>query len=381
MVDRKKILIVDDGANNQLLIGTILNKSFNEFDTIFASSGYECLFLAQKEKPEMIILDVFMPEMDGFETCRKLKVNSETSSIPVLMVTAGGKDLNIRIEGLDSGADAMLAKPFEISEFVALTKVILRIKKTEDDFKKQHEDLERIISQKENAEKELNDSFLQIREYQVKLKKLNTDLIISEECERRRVAEFLHDGICQNLSIINLILTSLPITELPLKVQKSISESVNLLNVTISDTRLLTYDLSPPVLYQLGLLPAIKWKLSQIEENFNIETKLECNFKLPLLNQDKIVLIYRIILELFNNIIKHAHASLISVIFSRYHKNLYISVIDNGSGFNEKGDNNRVSLNGLGLFQIRERLDSIEGSLTIEAPEESGAKIIIQVPI
>jgi signal transduction histidine kinase len=237
------------------------------------------------------------------------------------------------------------------------------------------------ITDRVKTENDLQKSLHKISEYQVRLKRMNVELSITEEKERRRIAEYLHDGIGQYLSLVNLKLTALLSSELLPKTEKAISESVDLINSVIMGTRSLTYDLSPPILYELGLIPAIKWKLDQIESKFGIDTTLKSNIGNLEIDTNVRILLFRIISELFNNVIKHAHADLIMVEILGEQNKLYISVTDNGKGFNYREQTGSVAHDGYGLFSIRERLDSIQGSLHFESGNMNGTKVTVQIPI
>ena len=367
MNSEKKILVIDDLESNLKLIRCILEVSHPEYGILMATSGKEGIEIARSELPEAILLDIFMPDMDGYETCRILKSTSSTSSIPILMISAGGQISGIRIEGLGAGADAIISKPLEKEEFVALVNVLLRIKRAEDKLKKQNQELENHL--------------IKISDYQVRLKKMNAELAITEEHERRRIAEYLHDGIGQILSLVSMKLTYLLNNEQLPKTGKTIRESVDLVNNAINETRSLIYDLSPPILYELGLIPAIKWKLDQIENKYRYTTTIRSNVESLEINNDTRIILFRIISELLNNIIKHANANFINIEIFKDRNTLYISVMDNGKGFNYQEKSSLTDQGGFGLFSIRERLDSIHGSLNFEGENITGTKAIVQIPI
>jgi two-component system sensor histidine kinase/response regulator len=367
MMSMKNILVIDDDETNLLLIQAILETRLPDYSILLATSGAKGIEIAQTEFPDAILLDIFMPEMDGFETCRKIKSNEATSNIPVLMISAMGQSLEIRVKGLQSGADAIISKPFDQEEFVALVNVMLRIKKAEDKLKKQNQDLE--ISLEE------------IKDYQGKLKKLNSKLSIAEEKERHRIAEYLHDGIGQTLSLVNIKLTSLLVSEQLPKTDKTIRESVELINNAINETRTLTYELSPPILYELGLVAAIKWRLEKLEEKDGTDTKLIYSTNIPKLSNDLNILLFRIVNELIVNSIKHAKTKCIEIELRKEEKLLYISVLDSGKGFDYKRCLKFSEAGGFGLFNIRERLDSIQGSLQFESENGKGTKAIVRIPL
>ncbi|MFA5419293.1 MAG: response regulator [Bacteroidales bacterium] len=234
------------------------------------------------------------------------------------------------------------------------------------------------ITLRRQAEEDLNKSLKINRSYQLKLKKLNSELIKVEEKERRRIAEYLHDGIGQVLSITHFNLSSLKNKKLPADIQRVINNATTFLSDAIDQSRLLTYDLSPPVLYELGLVPAIRWKLEQIKNNHNLQTEIVVSeLKIAFSNHHRILL-YRIICELLNNVIKHARASSITIDICQDQHFHYFSVTDDGQGFKYSAKTNK---NGYGLFSINERLDTIQGRLVIKSDAGKGTTATVILPI
>lgn len=141
----QKILIIDDKKDNLIVASALLKNLIPDCITITAQSGIEGLNKAKTELPDTILLDIKMPGMDGYEVCKKLKRDETLKHIPVIMVSAikiGGKDL---IKGLETGADAYLAKPIDEYVLAAQIKTALRIKKAEDHLRKQKETLENMV--------------------------------------------------------------------------------------------------------------------------------------------------------------------------------------------------------------------------------------------
>ena len=375
----KKILVIDDINTNLLLIKSILKNSFPAYEVLLADSGKEGLALAKREQPETILLDIFMPGVDGFEVCQTLKNDANTSNIPVLMVSAYGDNTDVRVKGLNVGADAFISKPFNNSELIALVNVMLRIKHSEDLLRVQNKELTSTVLKLKEAEKVQRKNISKINKYQKRLKALNAALLESEEKERKTIANYLHDGIGQTLSIANMRLTSLLNNNLPDTIQKAISETSGLINNAIAETRLLTYDLSPPILYELGLIPAIKWKLEQIGSKTSMLIEFKSSDDKVVLASEQCILVYRSISELLLNVLKHAEASKIIVGIKKLGKNYYISVVDNGKGFELKNPGELNKLAGYGLFSIAERMESIDGKFKIKSKAGKGthAKLII----
>ncbi len=133
----EKILAIDDEESSLLYISALLEKCIPDCKVIRASSGAEGIKKAQEEQPDTILLDVNMPETDGFEVCNILKTKAETKHIPVIILTGMQTDSESRIKGLNIGADAFLNKPVKGAELVSQVNVMLRIKRTEDLLRKE----------------------------------------------------------------------------------------------------------------------------------------------------------------------------------------------------------------------------------------------------
>ena len=114
------VLVVDDEKNIVQLARLYLNKEGYQVES--ANDGLEALKMAKSVRPDLIILDLMMPEMDGLEVCRELR---KTSNVPIIMLTAKGDDID-RIVGLEIGADDYMTKPFNPRELVARVKAVLR---------------------------------------------------------------------------------------------------------------------------------------------------------------------------------------------------------------------------------------------------------------
>jgi len=143
-VNRPLILVVDDLPVNIQLIQNYL--SAVGYDTMAATNGEEALSRIHERLPDLILLDVMMPRMDGFETCRRLKSNLSTQYIPVIMVTALN-ELDDKIRGIEAGADDFISKPFNRLELLARVKSLLRVKTLHDQLQVKIRQLEQMKEQ------------------------------------------------------------------------------------------------------------------------------------------------------------------------------------------------------------------------------------------
>jgi len=139
------ILIIDDNKNNLLTISATLETYMPDYRLITATGASIGIDLAEKENPDVILLDIIMPDIDGYEACKILKSNKQTSSIPIILLTALLTDTESKIKGLDSGADAFLPKPFDATELVAQVRAMIRIKKAETELIKNAVELEQKV--------------------------------------------------------------------------------------------------------------------------------------------------------------------------------------------------------------------------------------------
>jgi len=122
------ILCVDDEPINCELLENIL--VVNGYDVICASNGKDALLKIKTREIDLVLLDVMMPELNGFEVCREIKESKELMNIPVIMITALSEKGD-RIKGIEAGAEEFLTKPFDKTEVLARIKMLLRVKKLE----------------------------------------------------------------------------------------------------------------------------------------------------------------------------------------------------------------------------------------------------------
>ena len=138
---RERILVVDDNHDNVDIIGTRLR--FRGYDIDEAGDGARALECVRNSPPDLILLDVMLPDIDGYEICRRVKGDASLPFIPIILVTARDSTGD-KVAGLDAGADDYLTKPIDFPELEARVRSMLRIKRLQDEIEEKNRELERL---------------------------------------------------------------------------------------------------------------------------------------------------------------------------------------------------------------------------------------------
>jgi PAS domain S-box-containing protein len=217
-------------------------------------------------------------------------------------------------------------------------------------------------------------------EYQQHLSKLSSELTLAEERERRNLAADLHDNIVQSLTLCDLKLKMAINQSGQDPLNRNLDDVHTLLSDTISNIRALTFDLSPPILYELGLKAAIEWLCENLQSQYGLDITVTESEHIPQIEDDLAVLLFRTVRELLLNIIKHARAEHANVSFLTQKDMLIIRIEDDGVGFEELNPD-KLASKGLGLFSIKERLKACDGLINIRSWLGHGSSIDIVIPV
>jgi signal transduction histidine kinase len=223
-----------------------------------------------------------------------------------------------------------------------------------------------------------------LREYQESLRQLANELNTTEERERQRFAADLHDHIGQSLVLAKLELGRLGELAGPLdeNVQLSIERLDDTIDQALHETRSLTQDLSPQVLYAFGFDAALDWLAENMQERYDLVCHVEGGKQPSPLTGDAAVVAFQAVRELLINVVKHAGVKEARVYVTQRENMVVVHVEDQGKGFvPEELHLPRSHGGGFGLFSIRERLSLLGGSLAIHSNPGKGTSAQVVIPV
>lgn len=213
-------------------------------------------------------------------------------------------------------------------------------------------------------------------EYLDRLRRLASELVVAEERERRRIANDIHDGLGDELSLARIKAAELAATH---PADPRVTELTRILDRCIGAARTLTFALAPPVLHELGLHAALEW----LVERRNADSGVQMSFSGPPepagMTEAERILCYRSVRELLRNVVKHAGARSAAVT-ARMRAGVYeIEVLDDGRGFDAQALSHAEAA-GFGLFSIRERLRHLGGQLLVRSTIGAGSRLTLRLP-
>ncbi len=229
------------------------------------------------------------------------------------------------------------------------------------------------------AQKQLND---EIEGYKRKLQSLSQQVLEEEQQGRKQIATDLHDRIGHNLALIKIKL-GMCANQVPTDVAQGPLKAIReLIDQTIADTRTLTFELSPPILYEIGLQSALEWLVQQMEQTHQLKVQVVSHGGEGNLSENQRFVLFRATRELLFNVVKHARADKAMVIIRSDNGEFSLDVEDNGVGFHEAdGDADSFESKAFGLFGIRERIGYLGGRLMITNRETGGARVSMHIPV
>lgn len=377
---KPRILTIDDTPANLQLLASALAP---DFAVQIATSGAMGLALVAKSTPDLILLDVMMPEMDGHEVCRRLKADPRFRAIPVIFLSAFD-ETESESAGLALGAADYISKPIHVEITRQRICNLLEREQLRREVEAHRDRLEQLVGELKKTAASLETT---VAHRTAELRSVAMQLLVTEAQERRTIASDLHDDLGQNLAIIKLKLSAI---ELPAAGKDSVDghycrqqlqEVQTIVDRSSKSLRSLSTQLSPPMLSQFGLGAALEWLAEEMQRNFGLIVNLHLDDIAPLEETTGNTL-FRMVRELLFNSCKHAQVNEASVILSMDADSgrLEITVADDGVGFDLTQAQAPSGENSYGLFSINQRISFIGGTMTIDSQPGSGTAVTLTLP-
>jgi signal transduction histidine kinase len=392
MVEKQiKILLVEDNpADAGLLKATLSAPGASRFEITQVDRLKEALSRLTSQPFDVLLLDLSLPDSTGLGTVASIQQTSK--HIPIIVLT-GNEDEQVGIDAVRQGVQDYLVKGL-IPERVLVQAIDYAIerKRIDEELRAANEEMDQRVRQRtkdlqstvEALHNEVNER-LRVEEAlkasHIQLRSMASELSLVEERERRSIALLLHDHIGQLLAMAKIKLGSVKKGS-PDTMAKPIEDVRELIEEAISSTRSLTLQISPPMLYTLGLGPSLETICEKFKSDYNIACSFEDDEKPKILTDDFRAVLFRSVGELLANVAKHSNAKNVKVQLCRKNNHVEIKVQDDGTGFepSELGKHPSTVM-GFGLLSIRERLNHLGGTFSLESAPGKGTTVTITAPL
>lgn len=375
-----KILIVDDIPSNIQLLGNMLREE--KFDVAFSTSGEDALRKIKTIEFDLILLDIMMPEMNGFEVCKAIKNDDHSKDIPIIFLTAKN-DTESVVKGFEMGAVDYITKPFNYKELFTRIKTHLMLKGQKQLIESMNQLLEKRVSERTQKLKEANARLL-------KLDNAKVDFLTLINHELRTPLS----GITGYVDLLANHIKSLKEEEYIKKLRESVKELTRLIEIAllIASLRSDKYKMNTTRISINELITQLlnKTKKQALDKSLNISPEF--------LQNDEIISVdHKLILICLSNILSNAiryspHKSIIKIKYSNEEDYISIAIIDEGPGFSDLTKEKLFDFFqtddithhakgfGLGLAVSKLIMDAHLGKLEIENNLFEGATVRIKIP-
>ena len=353
------ILAVDDNAANLRLLEAVLVP--RGYAVVGAASGNEALVVVAGGHIDLVLLDIVMPEMDGYEVCRRMRTSPLSEALPVVMITSAGSQEKLR--SLEAGADDFITKPFDQSELLARVKSLLRVKSYLDVI---HAQAAELAEWNRTLEARVAD---QVRE----LRASRARIVAAADMERRRIERDLHDGAQQRLVALalGLGLARDLVTSDARTAREALDELSASLVDAIAELRDLAHGIYPPLVVEGGLPDA----LEAAADRSCLAVRLEMA-TVERYSGEVEAAVYFCCLEALQNVSKHTPGAQVVVTVCEEAGTLRFEIADNGSGFDVDTVNR-----GQGLVNMGDRLGAVGGQIHWDSVPGRGTRISGTLPL
>jgi signal transduction histidine kinase len=351
------VIVADDHQGIRHLIRSILEQ--DGLQVIEVKNGKEALEVFKKKKPDLVLLDIFMPVMDGLEACTQIKKLPGSSQVPVLIFTAHG-DVKTAEDAFKVGASDFINKPINSEELHHRVNRLLYLRAME--------------IERETAEFEIQESYKKNR-------LLSRKVLRAHEEEKVRLAREIHDDLGMALTAIklNLQLIKKDCSDQGQNFEERLTKLIKLADSTLTAIRDKTFLMRPPSLDDLGLVMVIDDLANEFTRNTGIRIERKITGRYNSLPLEIETALYRCIQEALTNAARHSSAGKVDLNLSFNSSQVKVGITDDGIGFDLVDGG--LAAGHLGLKGMMERVALIDGKIDINSSPGNGTAILITVPL
>jgi two-component system, sensor histidine kinase and response regulator len=371
-VAKGNILIVDDTPDNLRLLSSTLTEHGYKVRSVI--NGAMALMGAQAAPPDLIVLDIKMPDMDGYEVCQRLKENHQICDIPVIFVSALDEVFD-KVKAFTSGGVDFIQKPFQVEEVLARIENQLTIRRLQLQLQAQNQQLQ-----------ETQTNLLQALEQERSLKQRIEELAAIEE--RNRIAREIHDSLGHSLMALNVQLQAAAslLHSDPLQAQSFLTQAQRLGSTAMQEVRDSVRTLRTAEHTEQPLAETIAALAEEFRQVTGITPTVHtCLTKSVSSSESKTL--YRIVQEALTNISKYAQATQVQIHLittdrdrdspeEQLRQSIDLTITDNGQGFDLQ-----QQTTGFGLQGMQERVAALDGELHITTSPGAGCQIQVKFPL
>jgi len=348
--EKVNILMVDDQPS-KLLTYEVMLAELNE-NLIKANSGREALEILLKTDVAVVLMDVSMPEIDGFELAGIIRQHPRFQRTAIIFISAVHLTDLDRLKGYQRGAVDYISVPV----------------------------VPELLRAKVSVFAELHRKALQLETLNRELRRLSTRLMTAQDEERRRFARDLHDGIGQELAAAKIMLDGLLQQPRVAGKEKAIGEASEIVDRAIQQVRSMSHLMHPPLLDEGGLFSALRWFLEGMTERTGIQTSLDLQPpEFPRLAPQLERAVFRIVQEALTNVFRHSQARTARVTLVQKESSLLLTVRDDGKGVAEQTALLRPGSIGVGISGMRERARELGGEFRM-SNTNPGTTVEVLIP-
>ena len=425
-----RILLVDDqDANVSLLEQMLRNAGYISIAS--TRNPYEVCELHRMNRYGLILLDLEMPGMDGFQVMEGLKEIETDGYLPVLVITA---QPGHKLRALKAGAKDFVSKPFDLAEVLIRVHNMLEVRllhleikrlfnqlvvddallKNEFSERKQVEEalhrtqaqlslhagqleeqvaertselaatnkeLEASVSFIRKANQENQALFFESNIMRGQLSQLTRQIIMAQEELRKEISRELHDEVVQTLIGINVELSALRKGAIvDVRTMKKIGYTQRMVEKSVIEVHRFARELRPAVLDDLGLIPALHAYIKSLAERAKVKIQMTAFGGVEALGDNERTVLFRVAQEALTNVARHARATEVKMNISKISGAIRMEISDNGRSFLVEKIVSSKNPKRLGLVGMKERVEMVGGSLTIESARGKGTTVRVEIP-